>query len=307
MFFLVIILKAELPLLTAKEPTSLPLSDNQCRHLNNIDLLITEKEEIITSKPTFEQLSIDEKKEKFKMVEKFDIIGNILGPFGKWQLRTVLLIFLCKIPSSWFMACIIFTAPAPRHGEFYCKPPTDLPIHNKTVWTKISHPEKIEKEDKEFKIDFCNVYDDALEHAHQFYKSNDTSKPWELPQRNSNIVPCESFEHHAQYTSLITDFDLVCSRDILVAVTQFFHLFGVLLGGCIAVKLLEYISPRRVMLIGMITQIACGNITGLVNSYELHVFFRCMSAVCCAQMYTAGHMICKKNRFNFIYSQSRLA
>lgn len=33
--------------------------------------------------------------------------------------------------------------------------------------------------------------------------------------------------------------------------------------------------------------------TGLVVSYELHVFFRCLSAVCCAQMYTAGSMICK--------------
>jgi len=28
----------------------------------------------------------------------------------------------------------------------------------------------------------------------------------------------------------------------------------------------------------------------IVASYELHVFFRCLSAVCCAQMYTAGGM-----------------
>lgn len=52
-------------------------------------------------------------------------------------------------------------------------------------------------------------------------------------------------------------------------------------------------SPKSVMLFGMITQIFCGNMTGLVNSYELHVFFRCLSAICCCQMYTAGSMICK--------------
>lgn len=51
------------------------------------------------------------------------------------------------------------------------------------------------------------------------------------------------------------------------------------------------------MLIGMISQIACGNLTGLVSSYELHVFFRCLSAVCCAQMYTAGQMICISNSY----------
>lgn len=53
------------------------------------------------------------------------------------------------------------------------------------------------------------------------------------------------------------------------------------------------ISPRRVMLIGMLAQIFCGNVTGWVNSYGLHVFFRCLSAVSCAQMYTAGAVICK--------------
>lgn len=50
-------------------------------------------------------------------------------------------------------------------------------------------------------------------------------------------------------------------------------------------------SPRYVMLFGMITQILCGNLTGHVASYELHVFFRCLSAICCAQMYTAGGVI----------------
>ena len=47
------------------------------------------------------------------------------------------------------------------------------------------------------------------------------------------------------------------------------------------------------MLIGMVTQIICGNLTGLVNMFELHMFFRCLSAVCCALMYTAGGAICK--------------
>lgn len=47
------------------------------------------------------------------------------------------------------------------------------------------------------------------------------------------------------------------------------------------------------MLFGMITQILCGNLTGHVASYELHVFFRCLSAICCAQMYTAGGIISK--------------
>lgn len=53
------------------------------------------------------------------------------------------------------------------------------------------------------------------------------------------------------------------------------------------------ISPRRIMLIGMITQIICGNLTGLVTIFEVHVFFRCLSAACCAIMLTGGSTICK--------------
>ncbi|KRK02637.1 solute carrier family 22 member 3 isoform X2 [Drosophila yakuba] len=244
---------------------------------------------------TFARLEGKSPKPNTKMQTKVDAVGRITGPWGKWQLRTVLLIFLCKIPSSWFMACIIFTAPAPRHGEFFCKPPNTIEAQNQTQWIKVSHPQKEESDDQEFSIDFCNVYQDAQEHAHHYYNyenSDQEPRVWEKPlNRNSNVIPCTEFQHESDYHSVVTQYDLVCSRDILVSVTQFFHLFGVLTGGILANQLLKYFSPRNVMLFGMITQIFCGNLTGHVASYELHVFFRCLSAVCCAQMYTAGGQI----------------
>lgn len=188
------------------------------------------------------------------------------------------------------MACLIFTAPIPKHGEFFCKPPVPINFLNRTEWIKISHPIKEEVNDEEFSIDYCNVYEDALEHSLQYFKDPDV-KPWIQPNNISKVIPCDTFEHQTDYNSIITQFDLVCSRDILVATTQFFHLFGVLLGGIITTKLLETISPRNTMLLGMYTQIACGCITGLVNVFELHMLFRCLSAICCGLMYTAGSVI----------------
>lgn len=47
------------------------------------------------------------------------------------------------------------------------------------------------------------------------------------------------------------------------------------------------------MLTGMLTQMVCGNSAGLVSTYELHVVFRCLSAMTCALMYTSGQTICK--------------
>ncbi len=253
------ILQAESPLLNNSSGNQLqaPSINYQCRPPPNPSLVVTtDSDHQVSEKRKLEKFESEDK------MEKIDIIGHITGKFGRWQLRTVLLIYLTKIPSSWFMACIIFTAPAARHGEFFCKPTASVVSHmpnqttnyehlvkqNKEDFITISHPYKEEKADEEFVIDFCNVYADAENHARIYFHNHTHEHPWVKPQRNaSTIIPCDSFIHHSEYKSIITDYDLVCSRDILVATTQFFHLFGVLTGGLLAYNLLKFISPKRVM------------------------------------------------------------
>uniref|UniRef100_T1PES5 Major Facilitator Superfamily protein n=1 Tax=Musca domestica TaxID=7370 RepID=T1PES5_MUSDO len=180
-----------------------------------------------------------------------DIIGQIIGDFGVWQLRTVLIIFLCKIPASWFMACIIFTAPElyPQ-TEFECDP-TALTA-NQTIT-----PNQ------------CYIED---------------------PQ-TSNRQECTQFLYNFDFQSLIMEFDLVCLRDIFVAWTQYWHLFGVLVGGVVATKMMLFVSPRNVYFIGQMAQIVCGVVTGYARDFSLHCAFRCLSAVCCAIMFTSGQAI----------------
>lgn len=220
--------------------------------------------------------------ENTETVETTDYVGNFLGAFGKWQLRTILLIYLTKIPSSWFMSCVIFTAPTPEHGEVFCQPSD----HSKK-WTKIAYKAKADALDQEVSIDFCNLYEDAKLHAEKFLNDSHSLNKigdidlFEIPEKDSILVPCQTFESRKIYNSIITQFEVYCSRDILVAVTQFFHLFGVLCGGIIATNLLKFIEPRRVMLIGMISQIICGNITGHAHTFVMHMIFRCLSASCC--------------------------
>ncbi len=109
-------------------------------------------------------------------------------------------------------------------------------------------------------IDFCNIYQDVHDHLikenhrftkhhhhheHQITSIKDLEEDlgidigYSRPNSTKPVIPCEEFEHHSDYESLVTQFDLVCSRDILVAVTQFFHLFGVLTGGCLATFMLK--------------------------------------------------------------------
>lgn len=150
-------------------------------------------------------------------------VADLIGEWGPWQRRTVLLIFLCKIPAAWFMACLIFTAPFAKNGEYRCKQ-TPLTMRyamtNLDGSTAIIHPMTPNGE-----MDVCNVYKNK---THEFTAKN-----------MQDTEPCNEFEHHSAFHSLVTQFDLVCSRTILIAVTQFFHLCGILSGGIFAHLLLD--------------------------------------------------------------------
>lgn len=54
------------------------------------------------------------------------------------------------------------------------------------------------------------------------------------------------------------------------------------------------ISPRKLMLYGMLSQIITGCTAGWVPYYEMHMLFRLLASASCAQMNTAGQMICNK-------------
>lgn len=153
-------------------------------------------------------------------LHKMPTVADLIGEWGPWQRRTVLLIFLCKIPAAWFMACLLFTAPFAKYGEYRCKETPLTMRHamaNHDDFTAILHPLTTNGE-----IDVCNIYRNGTHES-----SAESTKP------------CKEFEHHSGFHSLVTQFDLVCSRTILIAVTQFFHLCGILTGGIFATKLLD--------------------------------------------------------------------
>ncbi|EDW83349.2 uncharacterized protein Dwil_GK22803 [Drosophila willistoni] len=185
-----------------------------------------------------------------------DIIAHILGDFGVWQLRSILIIFLCKIPAAWFMALIIFTAPEIYPGEeFNCDTNSYGAADNCTV-----------------SVDQCYV---VVAYGNSSYA----------------MRQCQKFHYAQKFRSLIMEFDLVCLCDIFVAWSQYWHLFGMFIGGVVATRLLRVLSPRRVYATGIWALLGCGLITGLVNDFSLHCAFRCLSAVSCSFMITAGQAI----------------
>ena len=180
-----------------------------------------------------------------------DIVQTVNGDFGRWQLRTILLIFLCKIPTAWFTICVIYTAPTPQKGAYYCKPPEQQHNNSSLIeehWMSFDLQKDIQSTDRQFQVDACHTYKISLETNFAQKNQGNYTNPFNMPhhqhqvdqhQVDIHLIPCDSFEHNSEYESLVTQFDLVCSRELLVSMTQSFHALGALIGGLVAKQTLR--------------------------------------------------------------------
>lgn len=123
---------------------------------------------------------------------------------------------------------LIFTAKSPTPGEIFCKPPTTGVLINDTdLWIVSAHKEVYSAVEDEETYNFCNIYQNAVS---RYLNDSDES---------GNSVECSAFEHRPIFYSIIHQYDLFCTREALVALTQSFHLLGVLIGGIIAFYMLK--------------------------------------------------------------------
>lgn len=193
-------------------------------------------------------------------VQRVDPVTKVLGNFGKWQLSAMLIVFLCKLPTSWFMAIIIFTAKSPNPGDVWCTPPADLPAEYQKDWISKAHPVTYDS-DNISHTNYCNVYTELYNNPLDYFGPNYT----QIDTSNFTTSKCTNFTFNPNFHSLVVEFNLVCGRDLLVSLSQCFHIGGLLVGGIVAYFILKHISPRNVMIIGVSAQIIFGNLIGVVR------------------------------------------
>lgn len=97
-------------------------------------------------------------------------------------------------------------------------------INDTNRWIKAAHVSKFSRIENEESYNLCDVYENAV----QRYVENSTVLT------SSDLQTCHEFDHHPKYYSIIHQYDLFCSREALLPLTQSFHLLGVLLGGILA-------------------------------------------------------------------------
>nr|CAD7424731.1 unnamed protein product [Timema monikensis] len=282
------------------------------------------------------------------VVPQMDAVEGALGAWGRWQLRVCLLVALVKVPSAWHMASILFTAPAPKSGRYWCARPPQFSHWTGQDWLNYSHPPHPTNTPSSWNIVqrlFCGVRksvivcDDApaqlLEHCQEVVLCREkvcdsvmTLQPssWNIVQRlfcgeqrdpcnvyeagyemltrdweardlvgNGSTIACREFEYlptHGMTHTVVTQWHLVCERQVLVVVSQFLYLLGILVGGFVCWRLLFRYSPRTIMISAMVVQVLAGVGVAYAPHFEIQVTLRFITAAACAHMFTCGYVIC---------------
>lgn len=127
-----------------------------------------------------------------------------------------------------FKLKLIFTARSPTPGEIFCRPSDGMDIENTTSWIESAHKKKFNRVENEESYDFCLVNGNVVEENYNYSGIE-----------NYTLVECEDFEHRPIFYSIIHQYGLICSREAHIALSQSFHLLGVLIGGIISFYMLK--------------------------------------------------------------------
>ncbi|XP_059474531.1 organic cation transporter protein-like isoform X2 [Neocloeon triangulifer] len=185
--------------------------------------------------------------------EENDVVADVIGEYGSWQLRLTFLLALFNIPSTWHIMAYTFQS---LDRPFWCARPTPIrDFVSPSMWRNISQPGNSS----------CQIWSSI----------NETFRPSDSPVLSGEISTCTQFEYdETNGTTLVAEWNLVCDRAVLVNVAEMTFLSGVAIGGLVSGIISDKFGRKRTLLISLFTQIVTGTIISFNLWLELYLVLR---------------------------------
>ncbi|KAM8998947.1 solute carrier family 22 member 7 [Sarcophilus harrisii] len=199
----------------------------------------------------------------------FEEILKEVGGFGRFQIRNVMLLALPRtlLPLNFLLP--IFIAAVPTH---HCALPAQEPLNNltlKTAWLEAYLPLEL---DGSFSSCYRYLYPHPLSNTSQV-------------EREDQTVPCPegwTYDQSQFYSTIATEWDLVCERKGLNRAISTFFFIGVLMGAVIFGYLSDRFGRRPLLLVAYMSTLALGLVSTISVSYIMFVITRSLTGVALA-------------------------
>ncbi|KAH8383365.1 hypothetical protein KR009_008217, partial [Drosophila setifemur] len=194
--------------------------------------------------------------------DETDVIGDLMGHYGKWQLLMTVLLSLFQVPNTFHISSSVYQA---ANKDFWCQRPPQLQHMSVDVWRNLSGS-----------TDNCHRRD-GLDWSQL---SNETTGQWELPEdENGKLVACDKWEYETQDNvgnTWTSEWDLVCDKEHLKQVAEMFFLLGVATGGIISGYLSDKFGRKTMLFISAVLQTIFGLLLYFCRSFELYLTLRAL-------------------------------
>uniref|UniRef100_A0A1A9VAY2 Major facilitator superfamily (MFS) profile domain-containing protein n=1 Tax=Glossina austeni TaxID=7395 RepID=A0A1A9VAY2_GLOAU len=198
--------------------------------------------------------------------DETDVIGVLIGHFGKWQFLMTMLLSLFQVPNTFHISSSVYQA---ANKEFWCRRPSHLQHLPVDVWRNLS-----DSNDNCFQnqVDWNRITNDTIEQLQQ----HPQQPP---PALNNTRIACTAWEYESNDNvgnSWTSQWDLVCDKEYLKNVAEMFFLLGVATGGIISGYLSDKFGRKTMLFISAVLQTIFGLALYFAYSFEMYITLRAL-------------------------------
>ncbi|KAI8045775.1 organic cation transporter-like protein [Drosophila gunungcola] len=196
-----------------------------------------------------------------------------LGEFGRYQKIIYFLICLTSIPVAFHKLAGPFLLAKP---DFRCALPFengssyDLPPH---LWN-LSYPQD----------EVCAYYD--VEYSEEYLNGS-------LPRSSNATKSCSRYVYdQSKYlNSALTEWNLVCGKQFMTAISENVFMFGVLLGSIVFGQLSDKYGRKPILFASLVIQVFFGVVAGLAPEYFTYTLARLMVGTTTSGVFLVAYVI----------------
>uniref|UniRef100_A0A1B0BL36 Major facilitator superfamily (MFS) profile domain-containing protein n=1 Tax=Glossina palpalis gambiensis TaxID=67801 RepID=A0A1B0BL36_9MUSC len=204
--------------------------------------------------------------------DETDVIGVLIGHFGKWQFLMTMLLSLFQVPNTFHISSSVYQA---ANKEFWCRRPLHLQHLLVDVWRNLSN-----SHDNCFQnqLDWNGITNDTIEQLQQHPQQPPPALKvlWQL---NNTRIACTAWEYESNDNvgnSWTSQWDLVCDKEYLKNVAEMFFLLGVATGGIISGYLSDKFGRKTMLFISAVLQTIFGLALYFAYSFEMYITLRAL-------------------------------
>ncbi|KAM7359682.1 organic cation transporter protein isoform 1-T2 [Cochliomyia hominivorax] len=213
-------------------------------------------------KVNIENSPYDNKNKNKNLVDDVDsdIISNFIEHYGKWNFIWTLILSLFQITPTFQMFAFVFQTV---DREFWCARPQQMSSIDAIIWKNLTQtPDSCSI----LNIDYSklNTMDSLLD----YLKS---------PLQTLNYTTCNQFEFFnddIEYTTLVQEFNLVCSRRQLLSVVEMCFLAGAAVGSVSSGWISDRFGRKHTLMGFALVQTIFGTILAFSSSLTMYMTLR---------------------------------